>query len=240
MNYCTYCFLPTNLVECLDCSKFFCNNQTKSSTSHIISHLIKLNHNRIKIINKIECQNCYEQNVFLLAYGSSKNENIICRKCVENKIKEIMKEEFNCDQILNPEFIEPEIKMKETNLNISPLIKDRYLKGHFYNYSNDINNDNNRIASVNGVYLNSNQLSSLQIENKLKLPSTKKIYTSTGHVEILSELIKAEADFERNLKEQMTQFDVNIKWSENYKKCSFFMNVENTGFKIKNGDKVVV
>lgn len=98
---CVYCnvFNPLCVAKCVKCSKWFCNSQKGTLSSHLINHLIKSGHKEVALHPDspvgdatLECYNCGCKNIFLLGYIKSKEDDVIvllCRQpCAFNAPKE--------------------------------------------------------------------------------------------------------------------------------------------------------
>ena len=95
---CTYCYCKNNdwLLECVDCHHRFCNGISSGlPQSHIIYHLKKSEHNKIRLLkdaNPLKCNFCKDENIFVLQLCKLKDLTtqkdiyiISCKTCVEKK-----------------------------------------------------------------------------------------------------------------------------------------------------------
>lgn len=111
---CAYCglFDPACVVKCVESNKWFCNSAHGSAASHIISHLVRAKHHKVKLHAQsplgdttLECYNCGNTNCFVLGslqrlvmvarsindvggagFVPAKTESVVvllCRICVE-------------------------------------------------------------------------------------------------------------------------------------------------------------
>ncbi|KAG0436816.1 Regulator of nonsense transcripts 1 like protein [Dictyocoela muelleri] len=225
MTNCLYCQLPSNLVKCLECSKHFCNTRTTSSVSHIVFHLVKARHKRIEIDSLIKCDFCGESNIFLLG---SLDRNFCCRKCSDqNEIRDKKKKiDRNGDFKLNDKW--------------ESLIEERCLVDWLVSTKIDSSDSSYDSDTKPAINLTKHQLLALEEKDKPKLPSTKKKYTPSEHIEILSELIKAEAESEKNIKESLTKYNINVRWVNNNRTCYFVINRDDIIKRINTGDEVKI
>ncbi|WUR04575.1 regulator of nonsense transcripts protein [Vairimorpha necatrix] len=184
---CTYCELPSNLVECSTCNKFFCNSRSSSSISHIIFHLVKTKHKSIIINNEdILCTKCNEDNIFKLV----KYDNIIyCKECSTTHTT-----------------------IEERCLTILP-------------------------SNTTNIQLSKSQMIEIEEKSSYLLPSVKSRLDPLEYVNIFTTLIDAECQKEREIKEQMRQENVVIRW-ETMKYGYFYFYRSNTDLKINIGDEI--
>ncbi|KYQ91047.1 helicase [Tieghemostelium lacteum] len=91
---CTYCGNHDLLtvVQCkhMNCGKWFCNGNGKTSSSHIVTHLVKSKHREIALHPEspfgdtiLECYNCGCKNIFLLGFITAKTESVVILLCRE-------------------------------------------------------------------------------------------------------------------------------------------------------------
>ncbi|GMF99825.1 unnamed protein product [[Candida] boidinii] len=87
---CAYCGIssPACVAKCNICNKWFCNNRTTGSGSHIITHLVTSKHNSISLHpdsdlgdTTLECYNCGNRNVFVLGFVSAKTDSVVVILC---------------------------------------------------------------------------------------------------------------------------------------------------------------
>eukprot|EP01116_Phalansterium_solitarium_P018155 TRINITY_DN470_c1_g1_i1.p1 TRINITY_DN470_c1_g1~~TRINITY_DN470_c1_g1_i1.p1 ORF type:complete len:1056 (-),score=297.03 TRINITY_DN470_c1_g1_i1:420-3587(-) len=89
---CSYCGIhnPSCVVRCMfpSCRKWFCNGRGNTSGSHIIHHLVRSKHKEICLHadsplgeTMLECYNCGCRNVFLLGFIPAKADNVVVLLC---------------------------------------------------------------------------------------------------------------------------------------------------------------
>lgn len=87
---CAYCGIhnPSCVVKCLICNKWFCNSRGSTSSSHIVTHLVRAKHREVCLHAESmlgettpECYNCGVKNVFLLGFIPAKSETVVVLLC---------------------------------------------------------------------------------------------------------------------------------------------------------------
>ncbi|KAK9458522.1 P-loop containing nucleoside triphosphate hydrolase protein [Lipomyces oligophaga] len=87
---CAYCGVHSaqSVVQCAQCEKWFCNSRGKTSSSHIVNHLVRARHKEVRLhpdselgATTLECYNCGCKNVFLLGFIPAKSDTIVVILC---------------------------------------------------------------------------------------------------------------------------------------------------------------
>jgi hypothetical protein len=75
-------------LQCLICSKWFCNSRGTTSASHIVNHLVRAKHKEVILHAESplgettpECYNCGSKNVFLLGFIPAKSDTVVVLLC---------------------------------------------------------------------------------------------------------------------------------------------------------------
>lgn len=200
---CVYCniYNPLSVAKCTKCSKWFCNSQKGSLSSHLINHLIKSGHKEVALHPDspvgdatLECYNCGCKNIFLLGYIQSKEDEVIvllCRQpCAFNAPKE---SDWNVE-------------------NWTPLIGDRRLLPWLCQYPTQAQESRARkityeqIQKLETAWKSGMTLATLDDINRKEqedtLEPTKLSYSDPHEFKsIMIPLITAEAKIEKDLKE---------------------------------------
>ncbi|KAJ1846386.1 ATP-dependent RNA helicase, partial [Coemansia sp. RSA 2703] len=83
---CAYCGIEeeSSVIKCLGCKRWFCNARGKTSSSHIIWHLVKAHHKEVQLHpgsqlgdTTLECYNCGVRNVFSLGFIPAKSDTVV-------------------------------------------------------------------------------------------------------------------------------------------------------------------
>lgn len=94
---CNVCLEASNLVLCLDCDSYLCNNNNGVS-SHIITHCMKKKHKQISIKERIQCSLCSDTNLFRL--GINLQNQFLCRSCSKEDWKYLINEKCLINEII--------------------------------------------------------------------------------------------------------------------------------------------
>ncbi len=87
---CSYCGIhnPKTIAKCLSCNKWFCNSRGKTSSSHIVTHLVRARHKELSLHPEsplgdtiLECYNCGNRNPFLLGFIPAKADTVVVLLC---------------------------------------------------------------------------------------------------------------------------------------------------------------
>ncbi|KAL4460510.1 hypothetical protein ABPG74_000261 [Tetrahymena malaccensis] len=215
---CEYCGVhnKNSVVKCLnkDCNKWFCNGkQQGQGASHIIMHLVKSKHKEIQVHadnqnsdTTIECYICENKNIYLLGLVHLKNQEdqglIICRQPCLNlkKYNEMQWEIEKWNPLIDEKMIvswlaqPPSAKQMEKGFKVS--------QKQIYEYEEQIKtNPNFKLAQ--GAAQN-------QVK-KLK-PVLLRYKTGKQYFQTFYNLIEAEANYDKALKENLHYNSITVKW----------------------------
>lgn len=182
---CKYCG-NVETIECIECKSKLCNN-TSEGISHLIYHLVKAGHKRIKINNiEVKCEGCNENNIFRLGIETQENnnediqDNSSYNEDLNLSLTNILKSKIFC------------YKCKD----LHPLISSRTLS----------------IFPSKDVLCNLKDFE-VSKSNFMKIPL---ILNPSIYLKVFIPLIQAECDKEKEIKESMRQENVNVSFSDNY------------------------
>lgn len=78
----------SDFIQCLICSKWFCNSRGTTSASHIVNHLVRAKHKEVILHAESplgettpECYNCGSKNVFMLGFIPAKSDTVVVLLC---------------------------------------------------------------------------------------------------------------------------------------------------------------
>jgi regulator of nonsense transcripts 1 len=264
MSICTYCSAQAK-IQCLECSKFFCNDNT-NDTSHIIYHMVKCKHRTIEIAGvPIRCSKCAEPNLFRLGSEAlpssalspslnsflnasikpsnlSSQPNILNEECGNHMKKADIALPNKKEKIAKSESIE-NILCKEANSD--PIIRNDSLALELQSLSEKrvlfCIQCKDCIPVINKKILSivPSPLSTLQsLDNfeKSYLPKIRLHFDALSYVNTFIPLIEAESLKEKEIKESMKQENVTLRFYDNY--CFFYFKRLNNDLKINIGDEI--
>lgn len=209
---CIYCnvYNPLCVAKCTKCTKWFCNSQKGTLSSHLINHLVKSGHKEVALHPDspvgdatLECYNCGCKNIFLLGYIQTKKDEVIvllCRQpCALNATKE---SDWDVE-------------------SWAPLINDRKLLPWLCQYPTQAQEARSRkltfdqIQRLESAWKSGMTLATIddvdRKEQEDKLESTLLSYSDSHEFKsIMVPLITAEAKVEKDLKEAQVNFIIFI------------------------------
>ncbi|KAI9098698.1 RNA helicase-domain-containing protein [Phlyctochytrium arcticum] len=243
---CKYCGIhnPCTVVECLGCSKWFCNARLSSTRgSHIIQHLVRARHRDVRLHPDsplgdtiLECYNCGARNVFNLGFIPAKSDTVVvllCRTCS------------------NP------LGQKDMSWDLSqwlPLIEDR----SFLSWLVKIPTEQEQFRAR---HITPSQIAALEDRwtedadatlddlNKPGIddePEMVRLHYDDAYQyqNILGPLIKMEADYDKKMKESQTQSEIVIRWDVglNQKRLACFIlpKLEQGDIRLAVGDELLL
>ncbi|EDK45555.1 ATP-dependent helicase NAM7 [Lodderomyces elongisporus NRRL YB-4239] len=241
---CAYCGVdtPNAVIKCNTCNKWFCNDKTNSSSSHIVTHLVMSRHNQVSLHEEsdlgettLECYNCGNKNVFMLGFVSAKQESVVvilCRlPCARSKDinwdtshwQSLIEDRQFLSWLAPPPGEEGLINARQvTPQQISKLEAQWRL---------------NRDATINDVNNN-------DVQEEEVLPILMRYNDGFQYQRSFGPLVKLEADYDKNLKESQALEHIQVKWAlglNNRHLASFtLMTYETTNLKVAVGDEIIL
>lgn len=241
---CAYCGIhnPSCVVKCLICNKWFCNSRGSTSSSHIVTHLVRAKHREVCLHAESmlgettpECYNCGVKNVFLLGFIPAKSETVVVLLCRQP-----------CAAIPTSKDI-----VWDTS-QWAPLIDDRCFLTWLVKTPSEAEQARARPITFRQM----NRLEELWKENeKATLDDVDKpgvdeeppgillhYEDAYQYQNILGPLVKVEADYDRKLRESQTQADLVVRWDQglNLKKIAWMTlsKLENGEVRLAVGDEL--
>jgi regulator of nonsense transcripts 1 len=239
---CVYCGIhePACVVMCNVTKKWFCNGRGNTSGSHIIQHLVRAKMKEISLHKDsplgetvLECYNCGSRNVFLLGFVPSKTESVVvllCRHPCANQSK---------DASWDPNAWQP-------------LVQDRQLITWLVKSPSE--EEQLRARQISAAQIHKleelwkvNPEATLDDLEKPGVDVGESTHTQLKYIDayqyqnILGPLVKAEADFDRRVKESQTQDNITVRWDMglNKKRVAYFMlSRGNDEMKLMIGDEL--
>ncbi|CAM9226301.1 unnamed protein product [Chrysoparadoxa australica] len=232
------------VVKCVESEKWFCNSCGNSSGSHIIQHLVRAKNNQVCLHpdsplgeTVLECYNCGGRNVFLLGFVPAKSDSVVvllCRFCVEGV---------------------PALKDMGWDLREwLPLIQDR----RFLPWLVKIPSEQQQLRARQ---INATQIAKLEDLWKDNPEATLEDLDAPGvddaaqpvllkyedgyhYQNIMAPLVKIEADYDKKMKENLTQENVSIRYDKglNHRHIAIFKSSvdEASQMRVVNGDEIKI
>lgn len=213
---CTYCGIHNTgcVVRCLTCNKWFCNSRGSTSSSHIVTHLVRAKHKEVCLHAESqlgetvpECYNCGTKNIFLLGFIPAKSETVVILLCRQP-----------CAAMPTSKDI-----IWDTS-QWAPLIEDRSFLTWLVKVPSDAEVARARQISHRQIMRleelwKDNEKATLDDVDKPGVDEEPQPILLTyedayQYQNIFGPLVKVEADYDRKLKESQTQTDLVVRWDQ--------------------------
>ena len=210
---CRYCGIhdPACVAKCVESQKWFCNGG-----SHLIHHLVKSRCHQVQLHPEsplgdtiLECYNCATKNVFVLGFVPASTSSVVvllCRVCVETvpALKDMEWELAQwCALIQDRKFLPWLIREPHEKL----LLKAREIS-----QAQMVRLEDLWKQDPDAKYADLHRPELVQEE---ELPATLQRYDDGFHYQnILAPLVKIEADYDKQMKESLTEESVSRRWDK--------------------------
>lgn len=217
---CRYCGIhdPASVAKCVESNKWFCNSSIGGHSSHLVHHLVKSRSHQVQLHPNsplgdtvLECYNCGGKNVFVLGFVPASTSSVVvllCRVCVET-VPALKDMDWNLSSwhplIQDRKFlpwllVEPteklQLRARDVTLQQMTQLEDLW-KG---------SNPNARYSDLNALPHNAD-------ENESEVQPTLRTYEDGYHYQnVLAPLVKMEADYDRHIKETLTEESISVRW----------------------------
>ena len=211
---CKYCGIhnPSCVVRCNTCRKWFCNNRGNTSGSHIINHLVRAKHKEVQLHvdsplgdTILECYNCGCRNIFLLGFIPAKTESVVVLLCRDPcaSSKELKDMDWDLKQWM-------------------PLIKDRSFLPWLVKIPTELEAMHSRkitAQQINKLEEHWKDVPDAVLEDLEKPgvddephPVLIRYEDAFQYQNIFGPLVKLEADYDKKMKESLTQTGLSVRW----------------------------
>jgi regulator of nonsense transcripts 1 len=243
-NSCSYCGIsdPACLVRSVDSGKWFCNGRGNTSAAHAVQHLVRSKSKQVSLHpdcplgdTDLECYNCGCRNVFLLGFIPAQADSVVVLLCRE------------------PCLAMGALKDMSWDVNQwQPIISDRSFVSWLVKQPSD------------KAQLRARRISTLQIneleeawrdnpeatifnlrpegEGENVHPVEMRYEDGYAYQNVLGPLVKLEADYDRRLKENQRQEDLQVKWELGLGKKRIavfvFNRLDQNDFRLVVGDEL--
>jgi len=214
---CRYCGIhePDCVAKCVESRKWFCN-AVGSGGSHLVHHLVKARFNQVQLHPEsplgdavLECYNCASKNAFVLGFVPASSSSVVvllCRVCVETV---------------------PALKDMDWELGQwHPLIQDR----KFLPWLIKVPSDKLLLRARDVSQAQMTKLEELwkgepeakfadldrpDVVEDTEMEPTLLQYEDGYHYQnVLAPLVKIEADYDRQIKESLTEESISVRWDK--------------------------
>jgi regulator of nonsense transcripts 1 len=246
---CSYCHIsnPNCVVKCIETNKWFCSSATNgtSNVSHIINHLVRSRSNTIQLhpdsamgSTTLECYNCTSRNIFTLGFVPAKGDSVVvllCRICVETvpALKDMEWDVAGWTSVVTEKkFVDWLVHAPSE----SDLVNAR-----------DVSSE--QLSKLEDLWKNKpdallTDIDKEDVEGGEEFQSTLVCYEDGYHYQnILSPLIKLEADYDRAMKEALSESSINIEWEKSISGkhvAAFSFGRDDSESRVMVGDELVL
>eukprot|EP00566_Odontella_aurita_P002202 CAMPEP_0113543462 /NCGR_PEP_ID=MMETSP0015_2-20120614/10171_1 /TAXON_ID=2838 /ORGANISM="Odontella" /LENGTH=1079 /DNA_ID=CAMNT_0000443623 /DNA_START=95 /DNA_END=3334 /DNA_ORIENTATION=- /assembly_acc=CAM_ASM_000160 len=216
---CRYCGIhdPACVARCIDSNKWLCNAPCAGGGgSHLVNHLVRSRSNQVQLHPEsplgdtvLECYNCASKNAFVLGFVPASSSSVVvllCRVCVETV---------------------PALKDMEWELSQwHPLVQDR----KFLPWLVKVPADKQLLRARDLTQAQINKLEELwknepearfadldrpEIADETEVAPALLHYEDGYHYQnILAPLVKMEADYDKQMKESLTEEGISVRWDK--------------------------
>ena len=209
---CRYCGIhdPSCVAMCVETQKWFCN-----ANSHLVHHLVRSRNNQVQLHPEsplgetvLECYNCASKNAFVMGFVPASSSSVVvllCRVCVETV---------------------PGLKDMEWELSQwHPLIQDR----KFLPWLIKVPSDKLLLKARDVTPIQMSKLEDLwkvdphakfshlnrpEAEIEEMTPTLLQYEDGYHYQNILAPLVKMEADYDKQMKESLTEGSIRVNWDK--------------------------
>lgn len=212
---CSYCGVsnPECVVRCSATKKWFCNGRGLTSSSHIVTHLVRSKNREVSLHpqsvlgeNVLECYQCGCRNVFILGFVPSKTDSVVVLLCREPCLHSSSLKDGDWDLprwqslIADRAFLPWLVKVpsEEEQLKSRKVTMEQMIK------LEEAWKENAK-ASLKDI-------SETGVQEET-VAAAQYVYESVSqYVETMSPLVKLEAEYDRKMKEAQTRDSIRVRW----------------------------
>jgi regulator of nonsense transcripts 1 len=215
---CRYCGIhdPACVAYCVETKKWFCNAVQGSGGSHLVHHLVRSRSHQVQLHPEsplgdtiLECYNCMSKNAFVLGFVPASASSVVvllCRVCVETV---------------------PALKDMDWELSQwHPLIQDRRFLPWLVKVPSDKlmlrarEVSQAQITRLEELWKNEPEANFADLdrpdvlENEDMQPTLLQYEDGYHYQNVLAPLVKIEADYDRQMKESLTEEHISVRWDK--------------------------
>jgi regulator of nonsense transcripts 1 len=215
---CRYCGIhdPSCVAYCVETNKWFCNAVVGSGGSHLVHHLVRSRSHQVKLHPEsplgdtvLECYNCASKNAFVLGFVPASSSSVVvllCRVCVET-VPALKDMDWELAQwhplIQDRKFLPWLIKVPSDKL----LLRARDLSQAQMTKLEELwkNEPEARFVDLNRPDVS---------EDEEMAPTLLQYEDGFHYQNIMAPLVKIEADYDRQIKESLTEESISVRWDK--------------------------
>jgi len=215
---CRYCGIhdPACVAHCVETKKWFCNAVVGSGGSHLVHHLVRSRSHQVQLHPEsplgdtvLECYNCASKNSFVLGFVPANSSSVVvllCRVCVET-VPALKDMDWELSQwhplIQDRKFLPWLIKMPSDKL----LLRSREISQAQMTKLEELwkNEPDAKFVDLDRPDI---------LEDEEMAPTLLQYEDGFHYQNVLAPLVKIEADYDRQIKESLTEESVSLRWDK--------------------------
>ena len=215
---CRYCGIhdPACVAHCVETKKWFCNAVVGNGGSHLVNHLVRSRSHQVQLHPEsplgdtvLECYNCASKNTFVLGFVPASSSSVVvllCRVCVET-VPALKDMDWELAQwhplIQDRKFLPWLIKVPSDKL----LLRAREISQAQMTKLEELWKDEPeaRFADLNRPDI---------VEHEEMAPTLLQYEDGFHYQNVLAPLVKIEADYDRQMKESLTEESISVRWDK--------------------------
>jgi regulator of nonsense transcripts 1 len=215
---CRYCGIhdPACVAHCVETKKWFCNAVVGNGGSHLVNHLVRSRSHQVQLHPEsplgdsvLECYNCASKNTFVLGFVPASSSSVVvllCRVCVET-VPALKDMDWELAQwhplIQDRKFLPWLIKVPSDKL----LLRAREISQGEMAKLEELWKDepDARFADLNRPDI---------VEHEEMAPTLLQYEDGFHYQNVLAPLVKIEADYDRQIKESLTEESISVRWDK--------------------------
>lgn len=215
---CRYCGIhdPACVAKCVETKKWFCNAVIGGGGSHLVHHLVRSRSHQVQLHPEsplgetvLECYNCASKNAFVLGFVPASSSSVVvllCRVCVET-VPALKDMDWELSQwhplIQDRKFLPWLVKQPSDKL----LLRSREISPANMTKMEELwkTEPDARFADLDRPDV---------LEYEEMNPTLLQYEDGFHYQNILAPLVKIEADYDRQMKESLTEESVSVRWEK--------------------------
>ena len=215
---CRYCGIhdPACVAKCVETNKWFCNATATSSSSHLVHHLVRSRSHQVQLHPEsplgetvLECYNCASKNAFVLGFVPASASSVVvllCRICVETvpALKDMDWELAQWHPLIQDRRFLPWLVKKPAD---ACLVAAREISQAQMTKLEEVWK-----ADPHARYADLTRSTEVDPDEP-EVEGVLRMYDDGFHYQnILAPLVKMEADYDKSMKESLTEESVSVRW----------------------------
>ena len=217
---CRYCGIhdPATVAKCVETDKWFCNaGNSTGGSSHLVHHLVRSRSHQVQLHPNsplgdtvLECYNCASKNVFVLGFVPASASSVVvllCRVCVETvpALKDMDWELAQWHPVLQDrQFLPWLLSVPSTKLQL----RARDISQQQMTRLEEMWQKTDPDASYADLHRP-------ELDEEQEIPAVLRAYEDGYHYQnILAPLVQLEGDYDRQMKESLTENSISLRWDK--------------------------